>query len=309
MPLATNSLERALVILQLIGNTAGGLTNLEISCQLKIARSTCSYILSRLEREGYLVRDKPSGKYRIGLKTLILGRGALREVGFRVVSEPTLYRLATETGLASNLAVLEGERVLVLDRIEGFAFVKAAIEESHSAPGPGSPSLSQDAKIHQQRTRGYRELSYELPVCGTALGRVLLAYLPGERVREFLPHTSRLKSHVQTDDTPDLLSELAKIRERGYYMMHFEPHNESCSLAAPIFDANDTVRAAVSVSCKRHLSIWNDEQALSEIVKGAAWEISSKLHYPQVNNSSGQSSKAEGNQRSLAVEHPRTRAS
>jgi DNA-binding Lrp family transcriptional regulator len=80
MRLATNSLERALVILQLIGKTAGGLTNLEISVELKIARSTCSYILSRLEREAYLVRDKASGKYRIGLKTLILGRGALREV-------------------------------------------------------------------------------------------------------------------------------------------------------------------------------------------------------------------------------------
>src|SRR5215469_11862454 len=101
MPLATNSLERALVILQLIGKTAGGLTNLEISLELKTARSTCSYILSRLEREGYLVRDKASGKNRIGLKTLILGRGALREVGFRVVSKPTLCRLATETGLAT----------------------------------------------------------------------------------------------------------------------------------------------------------------------------------------------------------------
>jgi DNA-binding IclR family transcriptional regulator len=134
MPLATNSLERALVILQLIGKTAGGLTNLEISLELNIARSTCSYILSRLEREGYLVRDKASGKYRVALKTLILGRGALREVGFRVAGEPTLYRLATETGLAANLAVLEGDRALVIDRIEGSAFVQAAFEESHKTP-------------------------------------------------------------------------------------------------------------------------------------------------------------------------------
>src|SRR5215469_16719152 len=306
MPLATNSLERALVILQLVGSTAGGLTNLEISRELKIARSTCSYILSRLEREGYLVRDKATLKYRVGLKTLILGRGALREVGFRVVSEPTLYRLATETGLAANLAVLEGDRVLVLDRIEGFAFVKAAIEESHKIQGAGSPSPLPEVKGRQEPTKDYRELSFELPVGTTALGRVLLAYLPADQIHEFLRHDSWAKKYSKSQGAQDLVAELAKVREQGYCMMHFEPHNESCSLAAPILDANDVVKAAVSVSCKRHLSIWNDEHALSETVKEAAWEISSKLHYPKATDSSqrGQSANARAGQRS-----PRTRAS
>lgn len=226
MPLATNSLERALVILQLIGKTAGGLTNLEISLELKIARSTCSYILSRLEREGYLVRDKASGKYRIGLKTLILGRGALREVGFRVVSEPTLYRLAAETGLAANVAVLEGDRVLVLDRIEGFAFVKAAIEESHTTQGPSSASTLQEVRGRQEATKEYREASFELPVCTTALGRVLLAYLPADGTHQFLRHNSWAKKYSQSSGAQELLSELRKVRDQGYCMMHFEPDNE-----------------------------------------------------------------------------------
>jgi DNA-binding IclR family transcriptional regulator len=309
MPLATNSLERALVILELIGNRAGGLTNLEISRELEIARSTCSYILSRLEREAYLVRDKASGKYRIGLKTLILGRGALREVGFRVVSEPTLYRLATETGLAANLAVLEGDRVLVLDRIEGFAFVNAAIEESHKTLGSGRPL--QEVKRRQEPTKEYRELSYELPVCTTALGRVLLAYLASDRALDFWDRDSWARKHSKPEDAQDLLSDLARVREQGYCMMHFEPHNESCSLAAPIFDASDAVKAAVSVSCKRHLAIWNDVHALSEIVKEAAWEISSKLHYPRAKSPSqkGHSSKAGANEQTLTLGHPQTRAS
>jgi DNA-binding IclR family transcriptional regulator len=287
----------------------GGLTNLEISLELKIARSTCSYILSRLEREGYLVRDKASGKYRIGLKTLILGRGALREAGFRVASEPTLYRLASETRLAANLAVLEGDRVLVIDRIEGFAFVNAAVEESHKILGSGRPTLSQEVKGRHEPTKGYREVNFELPVCATALGKVLLAYLPRDRAHEFLRHDSLAKKYSKAGGAQELLAELGNVREQGYCMMHFEPHNESCSLAAPIFDATDSVRAAVSVSCKRHLSIWNDEHALSETVKEAAREISSKLHYPKAINSSprGQSSRA--NQTPLIPVHPRTRAS
>ena len=90
------------------------------------------------------------------------------------MSEPTLYRLATETGLAANLAVLEGDRVLVLDRIEGFAFVKAAIEESHTTQGPGSASTLQEVRGRQEATKEYREASFELPVCTTALEEYFL---------------------------------------------------------------------------------------------------------------------------------------
>jgi DNA-binding IclR family transcriptional regulator len=161
-------------------------------------------------------------------------------------------------------------------------------------------------KRHKEPKKEYRELSFELPVGTTAIGRVLLAFLPSDHIHEFLRHDSWARKYSKSQGAQDLVAELARVREQGYCMMHFEPHNESCSLAAPIFDASDAVKAAVSVSRKRHLSIWNDEHALREIVKGAAWEISSKLHYPKANNSSqkGQSSKAGANQSS-----PRTRAS
>jgi DNA-binding IclR family transcriptional regulator len=219
--------------------------------------------------------------------------------------------LATETGLAANLAVLEGDRVLVLDRIEGFAFVKAAIEESHKTQSPESSSTIQEVKSRQEPTKDYREVSFELPVGTTALGRVLLAYLPADRIHDFLRHDSWANKSSKSSGAQELSSELSKVREQGYCMMHFEPHNESCSLAAPIFDASDTVKAAVSVSCRRHLSIWNDEHALSEMVKEAAWEVSSKLHYPKAKDSSQKdhSGKLGSNQRSLIRVPASTRAS
>jgi DNA-binding IclR family transcriptional regulator len=59
---ATNSLERALALLELLEQTPGGLTNAEISRHLGIPKSTCSYIMTRLERKGYLLRDQTCGK-------------------------------------------------------------------------------------------------------------------------------------------------------------------------------------------------------------------------------------------------------
>src|SRR5579863_2912433 len=52
--IGTNSLERALALLETIEKTPGGLRNAEISRQLHIPKSTCSWILARLERQGYL---------------------------------------------------------------------------------------------------------------------------------------------------------------------------------------------------------------------------------------------------------------
>jgi DNA-binding IclR family transcriptional regulator len=276
MPLATNSLERALVLLQHISRTPGGSTNLEISRHFGIARSTCSYILSRLEKEGYLARDKDTGRYRIGLKNLVLGRGALREAGFRSATEPTLYRLAMETGLAANLAVLEANRVIILDRVEGPAFIKAAVEHSDARNQATNPLASAYSE------RGARDVGSEVPVYTTAVGRVLLAHLPQPQLENFIRRWPPKGTGPKKIATQDLLSELRRVQEQGYYLMRFEPHNESCALAAPIFDATETAKAAVSVSCRRHLPVWNDEQALSELVKEAAWEISSRLHYPRV---------------------------
>ena len=114
----------------------------------------------------------------------------------------------------------------------------------------------------------------------TAAGRVLLAYLSQQQLANFIkrwPPQKKLKYSLNDFD-----SDVRRVREQGYCMMRFEPHNESCALAAPIFDATETVKACVSVSCRKHLPIWNDEHTLSEMVKEAAWEISRRLHYPKL---------------------------
>ena len=74
-PVPSNSLERGLKILEMIGSSKNGLSNREISEELHIATSSCSYVLGRLEREGYLERNAATGRYQIGLKVLAISRG------------------------------------------------------------------------------------------------------------------------------------------------------------------------------------------------------------------------------------------
>lgn len=252
---SSNSLERALVLLKAIEQVPGGLQNAEISRKLKIPKSSCSYILRRLEREGYLIRDEANGRYRIGLAMVALAHGALREIGIRSVAEPALYRLTNETGLSAGIGVLERGRVLLIDRLEGPEFV------SNVKP----------------RKREQRDIGRELPAHSTALGKVLMAHLPSEQVRDLIAERGLARSTPKTIvSKAKLLLELDDVRRQGYAMADEEADRGLRALAAPIFDADGTVRAAVSVNGSPTEAVWNGITGLVRLVEVAARDISKR---------------------------------
>lgn len=253
----TNSLDRALLLLKTVEQAPGGLRHAEISRRLKIPKSTCSYILSRLEREGYVFRDEESARYRIGLATLALAYGALRETGIHSAAEPALYRLTTETGLSAGIGVLQRGSVLLVDRVEGPDLVNRAIEKR---PYPA---------------RALRDIGRELPAHSTALGKALLAYLSREQVNAIVGQSGLRRYTRKTNISAGrLFAELAQVRERGYSIADGEAYSDLRALAAPVFDASGSVRAAVSVNGSPLDPVWGDLEKLVSSVRAAALDIS-----------------------------------
>jgi len=261
MGLATNSLDRALVLLELIEKTPGGLRNAEISRRLEIPKSTCSWILTRLQRQGYLAHDEDTGRYKIGLKTIALAHGALRELGFRSCAEPVLYRIASETGLAAGIGVLESNHVLLVDRVE--------------APEFGVQSI-----LHE-RPRDQRDIGREMPAHSTALGKVLLAYLSRQELAKYLDERALTRKTPKTIVSRDrLLPELKKIRQRGYATSDEEHSPGVRALSAPIFDFRGAVQAAISLNGSPAVPIWREPRTLVALVTAAARDISRNARFP-----------------------------
>jgi len=261
--MAGTSLERALVALKLIERTPGGLRHADLSRELGIPKSSCSYILARLEREGYVTREPTGGRYKLGLATVALARGALREIGVRSVAEPALYKLTGDTGLSAGIGVLQGGRVLLVDRVEGAGFVEAA-----TAPRA------------QYRVRTDRDIGRELPVHSTALGKALLAHLPRERVLELIAGHGLPRNTAKTITSKTrFLAELDQVRERGYAIADAEEYNDLRALAVPIFDIDRTVRAAVSVNGHPKEPVWNDLDDLVKKVEQAGRDISRRARF------------------------------
>jgi len=264
----TNSLERALVLLKVIEQTPGGLRNADISRILKIPKSSCSYIVSRLEREGYLIKDAVSKRYKIGLTPVALAHGALREVGIRTVAEPALYKLTRSTGLSAGIGVLQRGRVLLVDRVEGPQFVDRAIEVA-----AGRTARAGAATSYRMRTQ--RDIARELPAHSTALGKVLLAFLPRQQALDLIAKCGLIRSTATTIVSKKrLLAELDLVRKQGYAIADGEAYLDLRALSVPIFDADGEVRAAVSVNGNQSDAVWDDPEQLVRTVEEAARDIS-----------------------------------
>lgn len=270
----TNSLERALVILEMLDRNPGGLRNIDISRRLGIPKSTCSYILSRLALRGYLGLSRQSGRYHLGLATVALAHGALREVGVRSIAEPALYRLAAETGLSAGIGVLERGRVLIIDRVEGAEFVRDAVHDGDASARSGSGAGS------KYRVREDRDIGRTLPAHTTALGKVLLAFLPRQEVAGRIAETGLARRTRKTIvNAAQLLRELDLVKKRGYATADEEHHSGIRSMAAPIVTPAGMVGAAVALNGGVAEAAWRDPDALAEKVQAAGREISRRARF------------------------------
>ena len=268
----TNSLERALVLLEAIEQIPSGLTNAESSRMLRIPKSSCSYIMTRLKRKGYLVLDEDTGRYRIGLTPVVLAYGALRDMGFRSIGEPALYKLASDTGLSTNIGLLERGRVLLVDRVESPRFVRGIVEAADDAIPRVIPTGM--PPVHRIRRRDERDIGRELPCDGSAIGNVLLAHLDEPDLLNLIKEYGLSRVTATKVSINALLVQLANIRKQGYAASYGEYEERLCAIAAPITDARGIARGAVSIDGYSSEADWSDAGDLIELVKAAGRDIS-----------------------------------
>ncbi len=245
------AVERALGILEMVALSTGGLTNSELSRKLEIPKSSASYILRTLERRGYLSRAAESGRYRLGLKVLALGRGVHTGMDLRKVALPFLQQLVDRTILTCHLAILDAGEAVYIEKVEAPGFIKM------------------DTWIGRR-----------MFVHSTSVGKSLVAWLPAAEIEAII------REHGLPKRTPKtiiagakLVKELEKVRAQGFAVDDEENSPGARCVGVPVFDNPAHAVAAIGLSGTTGQVTHENLPRLAETLKETARKISRQLGF------------------------------
>ena len=214
------SVERALSILTCFTDSEPQLRVADLARRLGLAQSTVSRLIATMERLGFIERDPLTGLVRPGLQLVTLAGVALNQLEVQRQAHAELSAVATDLGLAANLAILRDDQIFYLATVEG----------------PKAPKL-------------FTMIGKRNPVHCTAIGKAIVAHLP-EPDREALLARIRYPAFTPyTVRSPEQLrSILERVRETGYATEREELAFGRGCIAAPIRNASGAVVAAASIS-------------------------------------------------------------
>lgn len=231
--------ERSLELLEALRERdRAGVT--ELASTVEMGKSAVHNHLSTLEEHGYVIRE--SDGYRLSLKFLDLGGYLRSRMDLYRVAESEVDALARESGELVNLVVEEGGKVVYLRR----------------SKGPQAVDLDTYVGRH-------------VHMHSSALGKAILAQLPGERVEGIVDRHGLPGATPKTiTDRATLAEELERSRERGFAVDDEERLEGLRCVAAPVRFAED-VTGAISVSAPtaRMSDDWSENRFVEQ-VRGAA---------------------------------------
>lgn len=225
----------------------------ELANEIKANKSTVFRFLTQMHSIGILEKDTHSERYRLGLKLFELGNRVELRTALIEKTHPSLVSVAKSITETVHIGVLKNHQVLYIDKVE-------------------SP--------HGLRISSHIG-SYN-PAYATALGKVLLAYLPQETQDETLDsifNQNEITAFTESTITNKNLMkiELDDIQQKQYAIDREEFETGLICVAIPIFNQNQQVVASLSASGPASRFNENEIKRYVNILKSGADEIQEKI--------------------------------
>lgn len=212
------AVERAMQVLSSFNNEHAEQGISEIAQATGLHKATAHRIIMTLFNSGFLERTADGEKFRLGLRVVELGLGALRRLDVRRAAQPYMEKLVDDLREICTLGVFDRGQVLYIE----------VVHSDHS--------LTIAARVGRH-----------LPAHCTASGKALLAFLSPE-IAESVLSTPLTPYTEKTITSPDRLrEELKVVRQRGYAIADEEFEVGIWAISAPIRDINQNVIAAMSI--------------------------------------------------------------
>lgn len=244
------ALQRGLRLLHLFSESSLGLTAKQVATASRLPVSTVHRFLANLEHSGFLTCDS-EGQYHLGIACFAIGQAALNQLDIRRLSLPYLRELNQQTRETIHLTVRHGLSAVYVEKLD-------------------SP----------EQLRIYSRIGATVPLFCTAVGKIMLAFMPQDECERILPELElkRLTSNTVAN-LQELRTELYRVRKNGYACDMEEHEMHIRCIAAPIWDHTGAVHASLSITAPVLRMPVTRLRQLAPIIQAAGLQISRELGY------------------------------
>ena len=223
----------------------------ELSQRIMMSKSTVYRFLQTMKTLGYVNQEGETDKYTLSLKLFELGGRALEHQDLIQIADVQMYRLGKLTKETLHLGALDENSVVYLHKIDS-----------------------------EYNLRMYSRIGRRCPLYSTALGKVMMAWLPEEEVRSMLTGVTfeRFTEHTLAN-VDALLAELAQVREQGYAEDNEENENGLRCFGVPIYNRMGRIITGLSLSLPIVRFEESKRAELVSLLHEAAARISAELGY------------------------------
>jgi IclR family acetate operon transcriptional repressor len=191
----------------------------EAGAALGVAYSTAHRLLAMLEQYGFVRQEGPHRAYIVGPA---FARGGLvphETSGLCAIVRPALGEIVAQVDETTHFVVLEGTKVVFLEGVESSKFLRGGFHVGHA-----------------------------MPAHATSGGKVLLASLTRDRLRELYPRATLPSLTPATIVARARLeAQLLEVRRRGYAISYQEIETGVNSVAVPVQNKDgETIGAFVA---------------------------------------------------------------
>jgi IclR family KDG regulon transcriptional repressor len=214
-----SSIKNAFRILEVVTeHQDSGLTFQNILNRVDLPKSSTHRTLKELVSRNCLFYDEQTKRYRGSLRLSRLGAAVVQNIDLRGLTLPFIHQMSETTGHNCHMGLLDSRSGVYIHKIE--------------SKGTGISLYSQVGK--------------SFPLYCTGLGKAMLAFLPKSEVTDILKGELKAYTEKTIVDPDKIIKELAKIRKQGYALDREEITRGLMCVAAPIFNNEGKVIAAVS---------------------------------------------------------------
>lgn len=210
------------------------------------SKSTTQRIVNTLKHLKYIYQDVDTNEYFATIKLYELGSNVINNIAIRNVAKPHILKLHNELNETVNLAVLDENNVVYLDKL-----------------------------VSKSPLRAELEIGIKVPIYCSALGKAIAAF-NNKKVSFQDSYIKYTENTISSDK--DLDMDLQKVKEQGYAIDNEEYVKGLICISVPILNPNNMSIASISISIPSTRFEKNSVKYYTSTLKNYATKIQNDMY-------------------------------